>query len=90
MAISILADIIQDFRKVDAASREENTAQNKMEKENDVLAEEYYINPVCNVPVSKKNPKHILEHEGEKVYFCCDGCKTSFEAAPEKYMNKAE
>jgi xanthine dehydrogenase accessory factor len=27
-----------------------------------------------------------MEYEGEKVYFCCDGCKESFEADPEKYM----
>jgi xanthine dehydrogenase accessory factor len=35
---------------------------------------------------SKKNPKHIIEYAGEKVYFCCDGCKVSFENDPGKYM----
>lgn len=50
------------------------------------FAEEYYINPVCNVPVSKTTPKHVLEYKGEKVYFCCDGCKVSFEKNPAQYI----
>ena len=50
------------------------------------FAEEYYINPVCNVPVSKTSPKHIIEYKGEKVYFCCDGCKVSFEKNPAQYI----
>jgi xanthine dehydrogenase accessory factor len=32
------------------------------------------------------NPKHIIEYKGEKVYFCCDGCKVKFEKDPEKYI----
>ena len=48
--------------------------------------EEFYINPVCQVPVSKKNPKHVIEYKGESVYFCCDGCKVAFDKEPEKYI----
>mgnify|MGYP000906986698 CR=1 FL=1 len=48
---------------------------------------EYYINPVCGIPVSKTNPKHIIEYKNEKIYFCCDGCKISFEKDPQKYMD---
>jgi xanthine dehydrogenase accessory factor len=51
-----------------------------------LLNEDYYINPVCNIPVLKASAKHIVEYEGEQVYFCCDGCKVSFEATPDKYM----
>jgi xanthine dehydrogenase accessory factor len=40
------------------------------------------------VPVSKKNPKHIVEYQGEKVYFCCDGCKVSFDKNPSQYIGK--
>ena len=50
------------------------------------FTEEYYINPVCGVPVSKKSPKHIIDYQGEKVYFCCDGCKVSFEKNPSQYI----
>jgi len=76
VAISILAEIIQLKRNaVDAA--EAGTPE---------MSDEYYMNPVCNIPVQKATARHILEHNGEKVYFCCDGCKESFEEAPEKYI----
>ena len=55
-----------------------------------VAAPEYYINPVCGVPVDKNNPRHIIEYQGEKVYFCCDGCKVKFEKDPEKYIQARE
>jgi xanthine dehydrogenase accessory factor len=80
VAISILAEIIQDYRSeeppVEAAQKETKIA----------MPEDFYINPVCQVPVQKSTAKHVLEYEGEKVYFCCDGCKVSFEKEPEKYM----
>jgi xanthine dehydrogenase accessory factor len=46
----------------------------------------FYINPVCGVPVDINNPKHVVDYQGENVYFCCDGCHTKFLAEPEKYM----
>ncbi|MFS4492341.1 XdhC family protein [Maribacter sp. 2308TA10-17] len=89
VAISILAEIIDHFRNGNAADNmpvHEASTSEGAEPVNEKFAEDYYINPVCNVPVSKKNPKHILEYEGEKVYFCCDGCKVSFEEEPSKYI----
>lgn len=90
VAISILAEIIDHFRNGSAADNMPTHESSKEEAEStpagDKFAEDYYINPVCNVPVSKKNPKHIVEYAGEKVYFCCDGCKVSFEAEPSKYI----
>lgn len=95
VAISILAEIIDDFRNGNASdgfdkisnneSIESSTSSND---EADKFQEEFYINPVCGVPVSRNNPKHIVDYEGEKVYFCCDGCKVSFEKDPLQYMNK--
>lgn len=93
VAISILAEIVDHFRNGKAAHRtseQDKTSTTEMSgtaPAADKFAEDYYINPVCNVPVSKKNPKHIVEYQGEKVYFCCDGCKVSFENAPEKYIS---
>ncbi len=46
----------------------------------------YYINPVCGIPVDMNSPKHIVEYNGEKIYFCCDGCKVKFDAEPHKYV----
>lgn len=92
VAISILAEVIDDFR-----NGREYTSKGKKEAQpmdttpvesttGDTFAEEYYINPVCQVPVSRKNPKHIIEYKGELVYFCCDGCKVSFEKNPAQYI----
>lgn len=84
VAISILAEIIQvqnnlpasvGFSKYDETRKEAGKSK-------------FYINPVCGVPIDVNSPKHIIEYHGEKVYFCCDGCKIKFEQEPEKYMNK--
>ena len=32
-----------------------------------------------------KNTEHA-EYKGKHVYFCCPGCKKSFDKAPEKYL----
>lgn len=91
VAISILAEVIDHFRNENAAEnmpvRETREAVEESTPVADKFSEDYYINPVCQVPVSKKNPKHIVEYEGEKVYFCCDGCKVSFEKEPSKYIS---
>jgi len=77
VAISILAQIIQQKRSGTSE------AQNEIP---DALNDDLYINPVCKIPVQKSTAKYVLEYEGEKVYFCCDGCKESFERAPETYL----
>lgn len=90
VAISILAEVIDHFRNGNAADtmpvHEASTGKAEETPAAGKFEEDYYINPVCNVPVSKKNPKHIIEYQGENVYFCCDGCKVSFEQEPAKYI----
>ncbi|MEM8893477.1 MAG: XdhC family protein [Bacteroidota bacterium] len=81
VAVSILAEIIQLKRSDD------NGGQNDVIGESDQLQEDLYINPVCKIPVQKSTAKYVVEHKGESVYFCCDGCKESFEKEPEVYMS---
>jgi len=76
VAISILAEIISKLR-------EEKSEIGK--PESTLNLDEYFINPVCNIPVQKSTAKHVLKHKGKDYYFCCDGCKVSFEKEPEKY-----
>ncbi len=78
VAISILAQIIKDIRNPKVAPTGEKIAQ--------FNSEEYYLNPVCKIPIQKASAKHIINHEGTQVYFCCDGCKIKFEAEPAKYL----
>ncbi|MEL7246978.1 MAG: XdhC family protein [Bacteroidota bacterium] len=87
VAISILAQIIQDFR-AEPEAEQPATAEEKVVAT--MAGTDYYINPVCQVPVQKSTAKHVLEYKGESVYFCCDGCKVSFEKEPEKYMTVVE
>jgi xanthine dehydrogenase accessory factor len=87
VAISILAEIIQ------VQNNRPATPEGFIERNDETTTESsvkpsYYINPVCGVPVDKNSPKHIIEYQGGKIYFCCDGCKVKFEAEPEKYMTK--
>ncbi len=100
VAISILAEIIEHFRAgshteskpaSETVSQPDSQPVSKSDPSeaavaSDKFSEEYYINPVCNVPVSKKNPKHVIDYKGERVYFCCDGCKVSFEKNPAQYI----
>ncbi|HAP60854.1 MAG TPA: hypothetical protein DCR93_15600 [Cytophagales bacterium] len=81
VAISILAQIIQEKR-----SGKETSTTVSAEEERE-LNDELYINPVCKIPVQKSTAKHVLEYKNEKVYFCCDGCKESFEKEPAAYIN---
>ena len=81
IAISILAEIVELFRD----------PNRKVDNESDtVINDDSYINPVCGVSVSKKDAKHVLEYGAHTVYFCCDGCKVSFDTEPEKYIEVLE
>lgn len=50
-----------------------------------VAVEAKFINPACGMAVSTANPMHIEKYEGVSYYFCCDGCRTTFQQDPAKY-----
>ena len=88
VAISIMAEIIQVHNnKPQLAESFINRGPDQTYGQD--RKPSFYINPVCGVPVDRHSPKHIIEYQGEKVYFCCDGCKVKFEAEPARYMIKA-
>lgn len=78
VAISILAEIIQ-FTRTEKSEDEQGKANTPETNDN------IFINPVCGIPVEKSTAKHVVNYQGENYYFCCDGCKVSFEKEPEKY-----
>ncbi|MBI2847914.1 MAG: ATP-binding cassette domain-containing protein [Chloroflexi bacterium] len=45
------------------------------------------VDPVCLMVVEKDKTAHILEHDGEKDYFCSAECKREFEAHRSKYKD---
>ena len=52
------------------------------------LAKGYTLQTAC--PVSGKPIKtdKFVEHDGKKVYFCCNGCPAAFTADPAKFVSK--
>jgi YHS domain-containing protein len=43
--------------------------------------------PVMGNPI---NPDIYVDHEGRRVYFCCQACVAKFKADPEKYLAKLD
>ena len=43
--------------------------------------------PVMGRPI---NPEVYVDHEGRRIYFCCQACVAKFKADPEKYLAKVD
>ncbi len=46
--------------------------------------------PVCGMEVDEKTAAHQSDYNGQTYYFCCAGCKRSFDKAPEKYTGQSQ
>jgi Cu+-exporting ATPase len=44
--------------------------------------------PVCGMDVDPATAKHKADHGGQTYYFCSAGCRTKFEADPQKYLDR--
>ena len=47
------------------------------------------IDPVCGMKVDPAKSPHRFDYRHTRYHFCGAGCRTKFEADPEKYLNKA-
>lgn len=81
VAISIIAEIIKHYRDVDEVAPTKEAHKEEIVLKN----EDFFMNPVCNIPVQKSTAKHVINYKEKNYYFCCDGCKVSFEKEPDKY-----
>jgi YHS domain-containing protein len=43
--------------------------------------------PIMGGPIDKTA---YVDYEGKRVYFCCPGCKSTFEKDPDKYIQQME
>ena len=75
IAVSILAEIIQT-RKATAPSTPKHALP--------VLTTEAK-DPICGMTVSVTSAKHKSEFARNTYYFCCAGCKQTFDKQPQKY-----
>ncbi len=46
------------------------------------------VDPVCGMSVDPATSKYRYDHAAQTYYFCSDGCRSKFAAAPEKYLTK--
>lgn len=46
--------------------------------------------PVCGMDVDVKTAVHQSNYQGQTYYFCCAGCKRSFDQDPEKYLGQGQ
>ncbi len=54
----------------------------------ETLAKE--IDPVCGMSVDPSAGKPRFEYQGKTYHFCCNGCRTKFEADPARYLDKSK
>jgi xanthine dehydrogenase accessory factor len=47
------------------------------------------IDPVCGMTVSADASSYPLEHDGMTYYFCCAGCRRSFQENPAEYLKES-
>ncbi len=74
IALSILASVVA-IRRGERAAAPGNT-HIAVAAPTHALA----VDPICGMTVAAVPSTLSIEHEGETVYFCCDGCKAKFEA----------
>ncbi|MCU1231089.1 MAG: copper/silver-translocating P-type ATPase [Acidobacteria bacterium] len=48
------------------------------------------LDPVCGMTIDPATAAGSSTFNGETIHFCSRSCKTSFDAAPEKYAGAAE
>jgi len=46
------------------------------------------VDPVCGIEMDETLAL-LHEHDGEKYYFCCNGCRKIFIKKPKKYKNRS-
>jgi xanthine dehydrogenase accessory factor len=78
IAVSILAEIIEE--------RGTTAAERLSRKEVPLpLLEREARDPICGMTVNVSAARYQSEYEGVSFYFCCAGCKQSFDKQPERY-----
>jgi xanthine dehydrogenase accessory factor len=71
IAVSILARIIQ--------TRRSGTYEPPLVAPKTDSPPAFAVDPICGMTVMAEPGTPHVEHEGETVYFCCEGCKTKFQ-----------
>jgi xanthine dehydrogenase accessory factor len=80
IALSIMAEIVQIRRRGDQETK------GPADVERVASEPASAIDPVCGMEVEIATARFTSEHDGSRFYFCCAGCRRSFQKEPEKYL----
>jgi xanthine dehydrogenase accessory factor len=78
IAVSILAEIVQCRSQASQPNVLDVTAETAESKD-----------PICGMTVNIEKAKYKSEFDSRSFYFCCPGCKQTFDKQPEKYALKS-
>jgi xanthine dehydrogenase accessory factor len=88
IALSILAKVVA-VRRAEAAADRTSSGERRPARPPvrphaaGVAAPVIAVDPICGMTVAAISGTPSVEHDGETIYFCCEGCKTKFEAEHE-------
>ena len=85
IAVAILAELVQLRASGDMAAGMADTGGARVAEQ--AVAES--IDPVCGMTVNADPSSYPLEHEGVTYYFCCAGCRRSFQENPAGYLKES-
>jgi xanthine dehydrogenase accessory factor len=77
IAVSILAEIVQLSRT--RVIEDDDRAASSQDKEE-------AIDPICGMKINILTARHKSEFDGKLFFFCCTGCKQTFDKQPDKYL----
>jgi xanthine dehydrogenase accessory factor len=77
IAVSIIAEIVQLSRSQATEQYDMTASPEEKEEARD---------PICGMTVDIRKAKHKSEFDGRPFYFCCGGCKQTFDRQPDKYV----
>jgi len=77
IAVSILAEIVQLGRKQVVGKNNLATSPEEKEEARD---------PICGMTVDIRKAQYKSEFDGKPFYFCCGGCKQTFDQQSDKYV----
>ena len=90
IAVSVLAEIIQirasAQMRANAAEKALQTKASSAVSSGLPVVQQEAKDPICGMMVNKSKAKHQTEYQGIVFYFCCAGCKQTFEKSPQQYQ----
>ena len=84
IAISILAELVLIRRRSLIPGMSVETPAPPVREAGEAAA----TDPVCGMSVEVGSAQHLSDHAGQIYYFCCSGCKRSFDREPTTYLVK--